>query len=114
MSRGLRVVAATTTLLMALANLPSAFAASDEDVPSWLQWPATVVGLLGLAAFVVLLKRLERAPLMVLGVGLVNVAAAVVVLADGNSSGALGLVLGGVAALAGAALSARPVLAETA
>ncbi len=111
MKRGLRVTALVSTLLMALANLPSAFAASDDDVPPWLQWPATVLGVLGLVAFVVLLTRVDRAPSVVLGVGVANVATSVAVMAAGNSSGVLGLVLGGLAVLSAAGLTAGASLA---
>lgn len=102
--KALRITALVATGLMALANIPIAFTADDADVPEWLQWPATVVGVLGMVAFVALLMRLSWAVPFALAVGVLNIIGAIVVLADGDSNGVVGLVLGAVAVLATAGL----------
>lgn len=107
MSRTLRAVALTTTLLMSLANLPVGFTATDADVPHWVQWPATGLGVLGIIAFVAMLRRARGSVLAVLAVAVVNVVAASLVMADGHPEGVVGLVLGGLAALVAATTLSR-------
>jgi hypothetical protein len=106
--KAFRITALVATLLIALANLPIAFTADDGDVASWLQWPATLLGVLGILAFIALLRRMDGAALFALVVGALNVLAGIIVIAQGHGSGAVGLVLGAVAALASAALLRRP------
>ncbi len=54
----IRYVAAVLTILMSLANLPVAFANTDQNTPTWLAWAATLLGVAGLVAAVALLRRL--------------------------------------------------------
>lgn len=86
--------AAAPTILMALANVPAGFQPDQFDLPKGLLWFFTAVGVAGLVAAVALVVRHAAGPLAVAAVGAVNIISGLAVLADGDASGVVGLVLG--------------------
>src|SRR3954452_19616683 len=89
--------AAIVTALMALFNFPSGFTADSSDMPSWLAWAGTVVGVAGFAAAIALIRRADWGRQAVVAVGALNVAGGIIQLARSRGNGIVGLVLGGAA-----------------
>jgi MYXO-CTERM domain-containing protein len=87
----LRTVAAIPLVVMSLFNLP--IGVSPDGIPAVLAWSITLLGVLGLAAAVALIRRRRGAEVVALAVGAVNVVAALIALAADLESAALGLVI---------------------
>ena len=103
--KAIRWTAIVATGLMALANIPTAFTASDGDTASWSKVPATVLGFLGIVVIVALVRRLGWGAPAAAALGVFNVAGGVAVMADGYSSGSVGVVLGGITAVSAGVLA---------
>jgi MYXO-CTERM domain-containing protein len=69
----LRTVAAIPLVVMSLFNLP--IGVSPDGIPAVLAWSITLLGVLGLAAAVALIRRRRGAEVVALAVGAVNVVA---------------------------------------
>jgi hypothetical protein len=87
----LRIAAAVPLVVMSLFNLPIGM--SPGDMPVVLAWTITLLGLLGLAAAVALIRRTGGAAVAALTVGVVNVFAALIALAADLEGAVVGLVL---------------------
>jgi hypothetical protein len=90
--------AAVVTILMALPNALAGPTASSSDMPRWLAWAGTVVGIAGFVAAIALIRRADWGRQAVIAVGALNVAGGIFRLAGGHGDGVVGLVLGGIAA----------------
>jgi hypothetical protein len=90
--------AAVPTVAMALANLPFAFDDGDMDLPKAVAVLVSVLGVLGLAAAVGLLRRAPWGAPAVFVVGVINAIGGGIALAAGEGTGAVGVVLGLLAA----------------
>ena len=86
----LRYAAAAVTILMSLMNLPFAFA---DGVAAPIGWLVTLLGVAGLVAAVALLRKASWAPWAVTGIGVVNLAGAVLALALDREGATVGLVV---------------------
>lgn len=89
----LRYTAAAATILMSLMNLPFAFHDGDADLARPVAWLITLLGVAGLAVAVGLLRKATWAPLATTGVGLVNLAGAVLAAVRGQDGAVVGLVV---------------------
>jgi hypothetical protein len=90
--KAIRWAAVAATALMSLMNIPIAFDA-DLAIPTPLAWSATVLGVLGLVAAAGLLRRASWGRPAVLAVGALNLAGAVLAIAEGTEGGVIGLVV---------------------
>ncbi len=89
--------AAAPTILMALANVPVGLQPDEFDLPSGVLWLFSAVGVAGLVAAAALLLRHPLGPVPVLVIGAINAIGGLIVLAQGDGSGLVGVVLGGLA-----------------
>lgn len=101
----LRYATAAVTVLMSLMNLPFAFTA---DVSPPVGWLVTVLGVLGIAAAVALLRWERWAPWAVTVVGALNLVGAVLALATDREGAITGIVVSTVIVVLGAACVRRP------
>ena len=74
-------------------NVPIAFGGSDDDIPVALAWVVTLVGLAGFGAAFGLARRLPWGRPTVLAIGALNLAGAVVAVANSWEGAAIGLVV---------------------
>lgn len=88
--------AAAPAILMGLANVPAPFQAEDFDLPTGVLWLSCLLGVAGLVAAAALLRRHPAGPVATLVVAAINAVGALVVLAQGDGAGVVGLVLGGL------------------
>jgi hypothetical protein len=104
--------AAVLTIVMALLNIPSGPTASSSDMPRWVAWMGTSIGVIGLVAAIAAFRRAPWARSGIVAVGLLNAAGGIAALAAGWAGGPLGLVLG--LAAVGLALmpSRRPAVSQ--
>jgi hypothetical protein len=91
--KAVRWAAAAATLLMGLMNLPVVIDDGGNDLPTALGAVVSVVGVLGIAAAVALVRRVPWARAAVVALGAVNLAGAVWALATGLEGAAIGLVV---------------------
>ena len=87
----LRIVVVIPLVVMSLFNLPIGM--SPDGIPAVLAWSITLLGMLGLAAAVALIRRSGGAEVAALAVGAVNVIAALIALAADLEGAVLGLVI---------------------
>jgi hypothetical protein len=87
----IRWAAAAATALMSLMNLPTAFDYNHDQINAGFAWLITLVGVAGLVAASGLARRLPWGRPAVLAIGVVNVAGAVVALANGWDGAPIGL-----------------------
>lgn len=101
----IRYVAVAATALMSLMNLPAGFIGSD--MPAAAAWLGSLLGALGLACAIALLRRAEWAAPATVAVGLLNVAAGAAAVASHWQGGPIGIVIGtAITAAAAACLAA--------
>ncbi len=100
--RAVRYAAAAVTVLMALMNLPFAFARPD-DVARPVAWLVTLVGVAGIVAAVALLRRTGWAAPAVTVIGALNVVGALVALATRQEGAVIGLVVSALGTVLGLA-----------
>jgi hypothetical protein len=89
----LRWAAVAATAVISLMNLPVAFDGSDQDMPTSLAWVATLLGVAGVVAAFGLARRLAWGRPAVLAIGGLNLAGAIVAIAQGWQGAAIGLVV---------------------
>jgi hypothetical protein len=101
--------AVLVTALLALMNLGTL---PQTSLDTWLRVAAALMGLAGVAAAFGLGADLGWGRTAVIGVGVINVVAAIIGLATGTEGAAIGLVVGALGTILGAlspAADARPV-----
>lgn len=76
-ARALRYAAAAATALMSLMNLPFAFHDGGAGTPKPVAWLITLLGVIGIAAAVGLLRKSSWGPWSVTAVGVANLAGGV-------------------------------------
>lgn len=101
----MRYATAAVTVLMSLMNLPFA---STADVPAPVGWLVTVLGVLGIAAAIALLRRQGWAPWAVTAVGVLNLLGAVPAVAMDREGAVTGIVVSTVIVVLGVACLRRP------
>jgi len=89
----LRVLAALTTALMGLMNLPIAFDDGGANIPTPLAWLISALGAIGVVTAVALLVKARWATWTAVAVGAVNVVGAVVALTVGSDGAIIGLIV---------------------
>jgi peptidoglycan/LPS O-acetylase OafA/YrhL len=89
----IRWAAVAATILMALMNVPVVFEGDDDEIATPLAVVIGLVGIAGLVAAVALARRLPWGRPAVLAIGVLNLAGAVVALAQGWDGAAIGLVV---------------------
>jgi hypothetical protein len=94
----IRWAAVAVTVLFVLFNIGAAL---DADQADWVQIVGGVLAVAGVPAAVGLALGRAWGRTAVIGVGVLNVAAAVAALVDDQSGAAVGLVLGGLAVVLG-------------
>lgn len=105
-SPALRWTAAVATALMSLMNLPFAFA-DDPGVPDPVAWLVTLLGVAGLIAAAALVRNAPWGAAAVTAIGALNLAGAVVALAQDQEGAVIGLVLSALITVLGAACLRR-------
>lgn len=89
----IRWAAVAATVLISLMNTPIAFGGNDDDIAAPLAWVVTLVGLAGFVAAFGLARRLPWGRPAVLAIGALNLAGAVVAIANSWEGAAIGLVV---------------------
>jgi peptidoglycan/LPS O-acetylase OafA/YrhL len=89
----IRWAAVAATALISLMNVPIAFGGSDDDIATPFAVVISLVGLAGLVAAFGLARRLPWGRPAVLAIGVLNLAGAVVALANSWEGAAIGLVV---------------------
>ena len=92
-ARVLRYAAAAATALMSLMNLPFAFHDGGADTPKPVAWLITLLGVVGIAAAVGLLRRASWGPWSVTAVGVVNLAGGVAAFLQDQEGAVIGIAL---------------------
>jgi hypothetical protein len=99
--RIIRWAAAAVTVLMSLMNLPIAFDATEQKIPIAIAWAITVLGVLGIAAAVGLIRRARWGRPAVLAIGAVNVVGAIIAMIKNMDGAAIGLTVSALILLLG-------------
>jgi hypothetical protein len=91
--RIIRWAAAAVTVLMSLMNLPIVFEAGSQKIPTAIAWAITVLGVVGIAAAIGLIRRARWGRPAVLAVGALNAVGAVIALINDSEGAVIGLVV---------------------
>ncbi|HST66127.1 MAG TPA: hypothetical protein VLM05_13140 [Mycobacteriales bacterium] len=91
--KAIRWAAVAATTLMSLMNVPVVFEGDSDEIATPFAVVIAIVGIAGLVAAYGLARRLPWGRPAVLAIGVLNVAGAVLALADGWDGAVIGLVV---------------------